>query len=247
MSASIPSVFNRYDFFGTVLPGYVLILVYLFIYDPNLLTSATASSSANYLDVLWAVIFLVAGPAIGLTLSQTLRIAQWYLWKAGKKLRNRSQESDGTKNESKETKKHDDGLPDLSKYSLRTSDFVYHWIRIHTKAAENQLNEFDYAEAIMDFDLTTGAGLVGLGLWKVHTSPWALGWADAAVVAGALLLLGNYYELLSFDSLTRGLWSDLNLKWRKVEPLIGAAKGKKPSPVNVPPPAILEEDVAEVK
>ena len=191
MSASIPSVFNRYDFFGTVLPGYVLILVYIFMYNPSLINGA----SSDALNVLWTVLFLVAGPAVGLTLVQTLRIVMWYLGAAVHRLR-----------------KNDDPWS----YNLKANNFVYYWIRVHTDSTKNQLPEADLAEAMTDFDLVTGVGLVGLGLGKFYFAPTMMGWGAALVVAGALLLIGTYYELQAYGAVMTSLYIDLGLDKKKI-------------------------------
>ena len=65
----IPSFLNRLDFIGTLLPGYVSIVAYVVVFAPELLFSARAPS----FDIFSSVVFVVAGPALGLTLSQLHR------------------------------------------------------------------------------------------------------------------------------------------------------------------------------
>jgi len=67
----IPSFLNRLDFIGILLPGYVSILAYVFVFAPELLFSQRAPS----FDIFSSVVFIVAGPALGLTLSQLHRAA----------------------------------------------------------------------------------------------------------------------------------------------------------------------------
>jgi len=67
--AEIPSFLNRLDFIETLLPGYVSIVTYVVVFAPELLFSAKAIS----FDIFSSVVFLVAGPALGLTLSQLHR------------------------------------------------------------------------------------------------------------------------------------------------------------------------------
>ena len=213
MSASIPSLFNRYDFFGSVLPGYVILLVYIYLYNPSLFANATTTS----LNILWTVVFLVAGPAIGLTLTQAFRIALWYLGKAWSMLRRK------------------DGKPVV--YSMKRDNFVYYWIRINTETNTNQLNEIDLAEAMTDFDLTTGASLIGLGVGKLYYAPISAAWAAALVVAGLLLLVGTYYEIQGYDAVMQALWDKLNLK---LPPEVQNPKPSQDQPAEIPPPKRYE-------
>ena len=62
--AELPSVFDRIDFISTLLPGYVPIVVYIFLFRTSLLFS----DKPLYSDLFSSVVFLVAGPAIGLLL-----------------------------------------------------------------------------------------------------------------------------------------------------------------------------------
>jgi hypothetical protein len=51
------------------LPGYVAVIAYLVIFKPETLLS---NSNMSY-DIFSAIVFIVAGPALGLTLSQLHR------------------------------------------------------------------------------------------------------------------------------------------------------------------------------
>ncbi len=68
--ADIPSFFNKADFWGTLLPGYFGILVYIALFQRSILSL----SSTQSFDLLSAVIFIIAGPVIGLILQQSHRI-----------------------------------------------------------------------------------------------------------------------------------------------------------------------------
>jgi hypothetical protein len=71
MMPEIPSFLNRLDFIDTLLPGYVTILAYLIVFRPDVLFSEKAFS----FDIFSSVVFIVAGPALGLTLAQLHRSA----------------------------------------------------------------------------------------------------------------------------------------------------------------------------
>lgn len=66
----VPSFFNKADFYGTLLPGYLLVISYLLLYRPELLLGVKAPS----FDLLSTVVFLVAGPIVGSTLKITHHI-----------------------------------------------------------------------------------------------------------------------------------------------------------------------------
>jgi hypothetical protein len=86
MSNVIPSFLTRIDFWAMLLSGYLLIILGIvlffpsFVYDPNLVTTTVKNNTDNTtttsktgsipFDIFSAIEFLVAGPAIGFTLSQ---------------------------------------------------------------------------------------------------------------------------------------------------------------------------------
>ncbi|MFL6485604.1 MAG: hypothetical protein ACJ71D_02670 [Nitrososphaera sp.] len=63
----IHSFLNFATFFGTFLPGYVAMSLYLALFQPQLLFDKGQSLSA---DLFAAIVFIVAGPTIGAVLSQ---------------------------------------------------------------------------------------------------------------------------------------------------------------------------------
>ena len=77
----VPSFLNVNDFFGTVLPGYIAVILYVFIFRPEIL------QNSDHFDILSPIIFLVAGPAVGLTIKQVQRafLAMIYMVRYGKK------------------------------------------------------------------------------------------------------------------------------------------------------------------
>jgi hypothetical protein len=64
----IPSIFNVNQFFETLLPGYLAVILFLFLFYPDFLSSNRSVGFS--LDFLSAIIFLVAGPVIGVVLRQ---------------------------------------------------------------------------------------------------------------------------------------------------------------------------------
>lgn len=63
----IPSFLNRVDFWAILLPGYIMIILSLLIFAPIIFVEKTLNSS---FDLFSAVVFVVAGPAVGFTLQQ---------------------------------------------------------------------------------------------------------------------------------------------------------------------------------
>ncbi|MDV3278303.1 MAG: hypothetical protein LYZ69_07540 [Nitrososphaerales archaeon] len=194
MSASIPSFFNKSDFYGTLLPGYLILIVYFFLYQPDVLFGATANS----LNLLWTVVFLVAGPAVGLTVTQIHRIVYWQVWrswrsgKTGKSIKNNSK--------------------DGQKPAAWKADYDYFWVRIKTKHDEPDLNEIDLTEAKYNFDVSAGMGLIVLGAAKLLTSSSFNTWAAILVLAGAILLVGGYYELIAYEAVMEAIRKKLGIK-----------------------------------
>jgi hypothetical protein len=70
--SSIPTFFNKRDFLGKLLPGYVAVILFIVLFYPRLLYFAsTVEQNAQKLfslDLFSIVIFIVAGPAVGYTL-----------------------------------------------------------------------------------------------------------------------------------------------------------------------------------
>ena len=188
MSAGIPSFFNKSDFYGTLLPGYLAIIVYFFLYQPAVIFNATDTS----LNLLWTVIFLVAGPVVGLTLAEVHGIVMWYLWRYTK--------GRGSKVEEQ-------------KPTLKLNYFYYYWTRIHTK--DNELSEIDLSEAEYDFNVSAGIGLIGLGLGKLLLYSTRDVWAMIIVVTGAILFVAAYFQSQSYGAVMSVLWQEHDLHFPK--------------------------------
>ena len=62
----IPSFFNKADFFGKLLPGYVAITIYLALFKGDLLLNEPTAPLS--FDLFSAVVLIIAGQAIGFTL-----------------------------------------------------------------------------------------------------------------------------------------------------------------------------------
>jgi hypothetical protein len=76
----LPSFLNIVDFFGTFVPGYVAVTLYLVLFHGDLFFT---SSDALSFDIFSAIVFIIAGPTIGLALKQFTRQVQalYYFFK----------------------------------------------------------------------------------------------------------------------------------------------------------------------
>ncbi len=70
MSAFIPSIFNRMDFWAMLLPGYFAIILILALFSPTSFIAAKDISS----DLFSVVLFIAACPTIGFTMSQAITL-----------------------------------------------------------------------------------------------------------------------------------------------------------------------------
>jgi hypothetical protein len=138
----IPSFLNRLDFISILLPGYVSAVVYLLMFDPARLLSAGSTS----LDLFSTVVFLVAGPALGLTLQQFQRGLPYIKYYIENHLAR-----DRKKKEKKE-------------------EFVTKYASVRLKMTSEERLELDEVEAFYDFSASTGIALLVLsiaGFWRV--------------------------------------------------------------------------------
>jgi hypothetical protein len=74
----LPDFFNKTDFFGKLLPGYITVILILTIFRPDVFVDENTSA-----DILLAVVFLIAGPSVGFTLlmfSRSLDYLKQYIF-----------------------------------------------------------------------------------------------------------------------------------------------------------------------
>lgn len=174
----LPSFFNRIDFIRILLPGYIPIISYLIIFRPAILFSEKPIS----FDIFSSVVFIVAGPALGLTLLQLHRglfIAisivshkvkkVWEDWKGKKGKKNKRKEADGDEK------------------------FYEEYARVRLGITGDERVEFDETEAFYDFSISTSIALFGLSSFGFIT----LGmhrFEFFVLLGGALILLFIGYQ-----------------------------------------------------
>jgi len=160
----IPSFFNRIDFISILLPGYVPIVAYLLIFRSSILFSEKALSTGIFSSVL----FIVAGPALGLTLRQFHR----GLSSICSKIRARDSEK----------KKKDE-------------EFLEQYVAIRLKMTPQEKLELDETEALYDFGISIGLALIGLSIYVlVSIGLGGLAVFFVLLVGGLIPLLGGYIQ-----------------------------------------------------
>jgi hypothetical protein len=80
MAAVIPNLFTRIDLWAMLLPGYVTLILGLVLFSPSSLDIGNEPA----FNLFSAIVFLVAGPAIGFTLTQLSNIITLTLWEKQK-------------------------------------------------------------------------------------------------------------------------------------------------------------------
>lgn len=67
MSEVIPSIFTKADFWAMLLPGYVTVILGIGLFVPSIISNTSSNPNIN---IFSAIIFIVAGPAVGFILWQ---------------------------------------------------------------------------------------------------------------------------------------------------------------------------------
>ncbi len=125
------------DFIGRLLPGYLAVTLFLTLFTPDLLFNPDRALS---FDLFSAVVFVVAGPAVGLTLQQLHRHIYALMRISPRKEK---------KEQRKETCRQ------------------YAFVRLSCSAEEKL--ELDKTEADYDFTVSTGLVMTLLGTYYVVT------------------------------------------------------------------------------
>ncbi len=135
----IPAFFNKLDFFGKLLPGYLAVTLFLILFRPELLFNPDPDQRVSF-DLFSAVVFVVAGPAVGLTLQQLHRHAYAILNSIQPKEKQQKQKR-----------------------------FLRQYARLRLLCSDSEKVELDQTEADYDFSVSTGLALLFLGLYHILT------------------------------------------------------------------------------
>ena len=167
MSTAIPGIssfLNRIDFLSILLPGYVATVAYLIIFKPTIFLSTNTIS----FDVLSALIFVVAGPALGLTLREFQRDATAFY--------------DGIRNRFNKKRAAEDKA------------FLSAFAIVRLKMTADEKSELDEALALYDFSSTAGVAFAGLAILAGINIGWLrFEWIILLGIAG-LLFVGGYFQ-----------------------------------------------------
>jgi hypothetical protein len=198
----IPGFLDINDFFGTFVPGYVAITLYLFLFYPSLILDRDAGLEA---DIFLAIVFIIAGPTIGLAVRQfqrTIRFLWSILWSRRKQA-------------------------DRDNANL----FALEYAEVRILAGEQEKKELDRAEATMDFAISTATVLFGLVLYDIGNTLIFKPSIHVPIVAfSGILLAGSYLDWkYSFAQTYYRLKSKYNVNLQK-KPAVAPA-----SPPPMPP------------
>jgi hypothetical protein len=84
----VPAVFNRPDFLGALLPGYIAVILIVIFFFPKIIPMQDGEQAKGLaLDFFSAIVFIVAGPAVGYTLRQLHRTFYTLMGTRDKKVR----------------------------------------------------------------------------------------------------------------------------------------------------------------
>jgi hypothetical protein len=158
----IPGFLDINDFFGTFIPGYVAVTLYLFLFYPSLILDSDAGLEA---DIFLAIVFIIAGPTIGLAVRQFQRTIR-FLW----------------------SRKNKAGRDKADLFALEYAE-------LRISAQEQEKNELDRAQATMDFAISTTIVLVGLVLYDIGNTLIFKPNIHVPILAfSGILLAGSYAD-----------------------------------------------------
>jgi hypothetical protein len=144
-----PSFQNINDFIGVFLPGYVAVTLYLWLFHYNLVFGGLQTSLS--FDLFSAVVFIVAGPTVGITLKMFHR----QIFAIASLLHHSYQEKRSSRSSSRNART----VP----YLEIAEAFSY----IRLKATDSQKVEIDRVEAVYDFCISTTIAILTVGTYHI--------------------------------------------------------------------------------
>jgi len=159
----VPSIFSKPDFLGVLLPGYIAVILTIVLIFPDLVP--VQNNQGLSFDFFSAVVFIVAGPAIGYTLRQLHRILYTVI-----------------------------SLGTLEKKEKRKQAIEqYYALRIAIGDPEKM--ELDMSEGQYDFNISTGIVLLLISLYLWLNNPSSLPWLSILMmVMSGILFVGGFLE-----------------------------------------------------
>ncbi len=186
--ADIPSFFGKADFYGVLLPGYLVVTLYLLLFRPDLIFGSSPAISA---DIFSAVVFVILGPAVGLGLQQLhRRVAILFARPAPVPPQ---EQIPGTPVNAEGALAARVAAPPGPRFSR---GYYRQYMALRSVAATEKKAELDLAEAQYDFSISVAIAFVALAVarWLVKGdyNPWI---PVLLVVLGVMFLAGGIAEL----------------------------------------------------
>ncbi len=155
----VPSTFSRTDFYGLLLPGYLILVVSLLLFKPDLLFNVPGS-----LDLFSTIVFVVAGPAVGLILQTSHRIVLANIWERSR----------------------------AKKGEYREFSRKYYHARLDATPSERL--ELETSESLFDFNVSSLIGLTALSIVYFIARGIALvSQVSFLLIADILFIAGAYF------------------------------------------------------
>jgi len=167
----VPSFFNKIDFFGRLLPGYVVVTLFLILFRPPILDESSRqllSTAIVSFDLFSAIVFIVAGPAVGFTLTWIGRIFG-YFWQLISSA----------------------GRP-IAKDRINNYVRKYSELKVHLSEIDQA--RLDLVEAEYDFCASTCIGLAFVAIYSVFHSPDLRLSLLLIIVSSAILFIGAIWQ-----------------------------------------------------
>lgn len=169
----IPSFIDKNDFFGGVMPGYVAVLLVVTLFLPQFLPIKESANHSFSIDFFTAIVFIIAGPAVGYSVRQFHR----YIYTIEGKLFHKKIEEkikDVKRNkESEEQEKYEE--------SERERD-IRQYAELRVKATEEEKKELDNAEAGYDFSMSTGLILLTIAVFYMISLQIVFHWINISLI-----------------------------------------------------------------
>ena len=182
--ADLPSFLDKTEFVGAYLPGYVLVIGYVILYQPSLVLVVGSSAPSVSADLLSSILFLVAGPAAGITLRQSMDsiLAFRIRFVQSREIARDLQQQDKEKRKPSKQAVEDELKKGWKKTAIA-----------RLRANPDQNATVNESKALYDFGLSTGLAFFLLGLYglllRIHVIISFL-----LFLGGVILWLGSHFE-----------------------------------------------------
>ena len=178
--ADIPGFLNRIDFYGVLLPGYIGVILSLVLFFPDLLARVGEQKMISA-DIFSAVVFLIAGPAVGYTVRSFHRYVYTIMGVLTRNQRRKRQRNN------------------------------YLYAEIRAKSSKDDREEIDQAESLYDFNISTAVVLILIGFYYLYSKGPDLVLLPIFVLAAILLFGGAVERVETFGPIVNKLREKANI------------------------------------